>query len=139
MRLVIDTNILISALLSPLSPPAQLLILWRQGRFVLLTANEQLDELRRVTRYPKNRDRLPQALAGKFINELRGLAVVIDNLPTVRVSRDPDDDYLLSLAERGSADMLLTGDKHDLLSLGRHAGTRITAVRNFLHEHGWMR
>ena len=65
MRLVIDTNILISALLAGTSLPAHLIVLWREGRFDLLTSAEQLDELIRVTRYPKIRDvwRLP-SLAG---------------------------------------------------------------------------
>jgi uncharacterized protein len=52
VRLVIDTNILISALLGETSLPAQLLNHWRQGRFDLLTSADQLDESVRVTRYP---------------------------------------------------------------------------------------
>ena len=58
MRLVVDTNILISALLAGTSLPAHLIVLWREGRFDLLTSAEQLDELMRVTRYPKIRERL---------------------------------------------------------------------------------
>ena len=58
MRLVIDTNILISALLAGTSLPAHLIVLWREGQFDLLTSAEQLDELMRVTRYPKIRERL---------------------------------------------------------------------------------
>ena len=54
MRLVIDTNLLISALLVAGSLPAHLIALWREGTFDLLTAAEQLDELMRVTRYPKH-------------------------------------------------------------------------------------
>ena len=49
MRLVVDTNILVSALLASTSRPAQLIVLWRQGRFELLTAAEQLDDARRKT------------------------------------------------------------------------------------------
>jgi predicted nucleic acid-binding protein len=45
VRLVIDTNILISALLSGSSLPAHLIALWREGRFDLLTSADQLDEL----------------------------------------------------------------------------------------------
>ena len=63
MRLVIDTNIFISALLSTSSLPAHLVVLWREGRFDLLTSADQLDELVRVTRYPKIRERLSPALA----------------------------------------------------------------------------
>ncbi|MGH6681429.1 MAG: putative toxin-antitoxin system toxin component, PIN family, partial [Bradyrhizobium sp.] len=71
MRVVVDTNVLISALLVETSLPAQLIVLWREGRFDLPTSAEQLDELRRVTRYPKIRERLSPALAGPLINELR--------------------------------------------------------------------
>ena len=138
MRLVVDTNILVSALLAGTSLPAQLIVLWRQGRFDLLTAAEQLDELRRVTRYPKIRERLAPALAGRLVNDLRTLAVVVDKLPTVDVSRDPDDNYLLAIATAGSADFLLTGDKRDLLSLERHGSTRILTVRAFLSSQGLL-
>jgi uncharacterized protein len=81
VRLVIDTNILISALLAGTSLPAHLITLWREGWFDLLTSAEQLDELMRVTRYPKIRERLTPALAGRLINELRDIAVVVKDLP----------------------------------------------------------
>lgn len=91
MRLVIDTNVLVSALLSGPSLPARLIELWREGGFDLLTSAEQLDELMRVTRYPKIRARLPPALAGRLINDLRAAATVMtDHLPAVSVSADPD-------------------------------------------------
>ena len=61
MRLVIDTNILVSALFSSTSLPAHLIVLWREGRFDLFTSADQLDELMRVTRYPKIRERLAPA------------------------------------------------------------------------------
>ena len=121
MRLVVDTNILISALLSASSSPARLVLLWRAGRFDLLTAAERLDELVRVTRYPKIRERLTPAVAGRLVNDLRVLAVTLDALPAVDVSPDPDDNYLLAIALAGSADFLVTGDKRDLLRLGSHA------------------
>jgi uncharacterized protein len=59
-----------------------LIALWREGRFDLLTSADQLDELIRVTRYQKIRERLAPALAGRLINELRDLAAVVTNLPT---------------------------------------------------------
>ena len=76
MRLVVDTNILISALLSEKSLPAHLIGLWRAGYFDVLTSAEQLDELMRVTRYPKIRQRLSPTLAGQLINELRNIAIM---------------------------------------------------------------
>ena len=132
MRVVVDTNILVSALLSGASLPAHLIFLWRDGVFDLLTSDAQLDELMRVTRYPRIRERLPPSLAGRLINELRELAVLIGDLPTVTASPDPDDNYLLATASAGSADFLITGDKRDLLPLARFDGTKIATVREFL-------
>jgi putative PIN family toxin of toxin-antitoxin system len=132
VRLVIDTNVLISALLVDTSLPAHLLTLWREGRFDLLTSMEQLDELMRVTRYPKIRARLSPPLAGRLINELRDIAVVISNLPAVTICSDPDDNHLLALAAAGSADFLVTGDKRDLLGLKHYERASIVTVREFL-------
>lgn len=132
MRLVVDTNILISALLAGTSLPAHLVDLWRQGRFDLLISTDQLDELNRVTRYPKIRERLTQALAGRLINELRDAAVMVTHLPAVTICNDPHDNYLLAMAVAGSANFLITGDKFDLLSLRLFNGTKIITVRDFL-------
>ena len=132
MRLVIDTNVLVSALFSSTSLPAHLIELWRQGLFDLLTSADQLDELMRVTRYPRIRDRLTPALAGRLINELRDLAIVLKDLPIVTVSPDPWDNYLLATAAAGGADFLVTGDKRDLLPLSRYGGAKIVTVRDFL-------
>jgi putative PIN family toxin of toxin-antitoxin system len=132
VRLVIDTNILISALLVGTSLPAHLILLWREGRFDMLTSAEQLDELMRVTRYPKIRERLAPALAGRLVNELRDIAFSVPDLPTVTACADPADNYLLALASAGAADFLVTGDKRDLIGLKLYEGTKIVTVRDFL-------
>ena len=134
--MVVDTNILVSALLAAASLPAQLVVLWRAGRFDLLTTAEQLDELMRVTRYPKIRKRLAPAVAGRLVNDLRALAITLDRLCAVDASSDPDDNDLLALAAAGSADFLVTGDKHDLLGLAVYEGTKIITVRDFLTQYG---
>jgi uncharacterized protein len=136
VRLVIDINILISALLAGTSLPAHLIVLWRESRFDLLTSADQLDELTRVTRYPKIRERLRPALAGRLINELREIAVMVTGLPTVTICTDPYDNYLLAMASAGAADFLVTGDKHDLLSLKLFEGAKIITVRDFLTMTG---
>lgn len=135
MRLVIDTNILISALLAGASLPAHLVVLWREGRFDLLTSAEQLDELLRVTRYPKLRARLAPAQAGRLINELRDIAILLSDLPMVMACPDPYDNYLLAMASAGEADFVVTGDKRDLLGITVYEGTRIVSVREFLTLH----
>ncbi len=136
MRLVIDTNILISAALASTSLPAQLVALWRDGAFDVLTAAEQLDELMRVTRYPKIRERLAPATAGRLVNDLRKLTVMVHDFPAVTVCADPYDNYLLGIAKAGGADFLVTGDKRDMLGLRLFEGTRIMTVREFLTETG---
>jgi putative PIN family toxin of toxin-antitoxin system len=118
-----DTNILISALLVQSSLPAQLIDLWREGKFDLLISAE----LMRVTRYPKIRERLAPALAGRLINELREVAVIVRNLPALTVCADLHDNYLLAMAQAGGAEFLLTGDKRDLLGLKLHEHTRIAS------------
>jgi putative PIN family toxin of toxin-antitoxin system len=135
VRLVVDTNILISALFAHTSLPAHLVVLWREGRFDLLTSAAQLDELTRVTRYPKVRERLAPALAGRLINELRDVAVMVENLPVVTLCSDPDDNDLLAVAAAGAADFLVTGDKRHLLTIKLYERTRIITVRDFLVLH----
>ncbi len=83
MRVVLDTNVLVSALLMDSSRPAQLISHWRQGRFTLLTAAPQLEELMRVTRYPKLRARLKPALPGR----LRSIQRVRGGAPSFRPPR----------------------------------------------------
>ncbi len=134
---VIDSNVFVSALLSPTSASASLVTLWQRGRFSLLSTPEQIDELNRVTRYPKIRQRLNPALAGRLINEIRNLAtLVVPPLPEVLVSPDPYDNYLLAMAGAGAADYLVTGDKGDLLSLNKYEGTKIVTVNHFLNLYG---
>lgn len=132
MRVVVDTNVLVSALLSGASLSAHLVELWREGRFDLVTSTEQLDELTRVTRYPKIRERLTPSLAGRLVNDLRHAAVVAERLPVVTVCADPGDNHLLATSAVGGADFLVTGDKRHLLTLERYQTTRIITVREFL-------
>ena len=131
MRLVLDTNVLLSALMSPASPSAGILSLWRDRKVTVLTAAEQIDEITRVTSYPRIRALLHPALAGRLVDRLRDVATVVENLPIVDRSPDPDDNYLLAIAERGEAQFPVTGDK-PLLGLKRHKSTRIVTPAELL-------
>lgn len=93
-----------------------------------------MEEINRVSRRQFFRDRLRAAEVGRMINDLRRLAVMSGPLPAVTVSPDPEDNYLLALAEVTRADFLVTGDKSGLLSLKKHGGTAIAIVsaRKFL-------
>lgn len=132
MRVVLDTNILISALLLTHSSPAQAVIAWRRGQFDLVTCELQLQELRDVTRRPKIRNLIRPAMAGEMVNQLRSMAHMVDKLPAVDVSPDPFDNFLLSLAQAGQADVLVSGDKRGILDVGSYGTCRIVTVRQFL-------
>ena len=90
----------------------------------LITSAEQIREISHVTRHPKIRAQLAPALAGRLVNQLRDLAIVVPKIPKVDRSPDPDDNHLLALAEDGEAQFLVTGDKQ-LLSLKHHKFTHI--------------
>ncbi len=82
-RCILDTNILVSALIVPGGIPAYLYQCWRTGLFTLITSEDQLDELRRVTRYPRVRKYIRPAAAGAMVNEIRALAKLTGQLPSV--------------------------------------------------------
>ena len=107
MRVVLDTNILLSALITRGTPPDQLYEEWRHGRFDLAPAERQLEELNRVSRRPFFLARLKSSEVGRMINDIRRLAVMCDPLPSVTISPDPDDDFLLAVAQVAGADYLL--------------------------------
>ncbi len=131
MRVVLDTNILLSALLVRGTAPDLIFGAWRHGKFDLASCAQQLEEINRVSRRPFFKGRLRAAEVGRMINDMRRLAVMGDPLPAVTASPDPEDDFLLALAEVVRADYLVTGDKSGLLTLKKHRRTRIVSARKF--------
>ena len=134
MRVVLDTTLLCSALIAPGGIANRVYVAWRDRHFALLTCAEQLEEFRRVTRYPRVKRYIEPAAAGTMHNELRRLAVLVTELPGIDASRDPADNFLLGVAQAGEADCLVTGDRHDLLSLGTFGHTRIITARQLLER-----
>lgn len=132
MRVVLDTNILLSALMVRGTPPDRLYEEWRHGRFQLASTERQIDELRQVVRRPFFLARLKASEVGRMVNDIRRLAMMCNTLPTIRRSPDPNDDYLLALCQAAGADFLVTGDKSHLLALDRHEGTRIVSAKTLV-------
>jgi hypothetical protein len=133
MRVVLDTNILLSALTTPDGISSRIVDAWFEDRFELLTHAMQLDELRGVTRRDCVRARFRPAEAGRLINRLYASAVFVGRLPRTARSDDPGDDFLLAMCEAGEADYLVTGDKAALLALARHGRTALLTARDFLN------
>ena len=136
MRVVLDTNILLSALINRHGTPAQLITGWREHRYDLLTSSEQLIELGDVARRPVLRARIVPSTVGRLIRDLRKLAEVLTRLPAVDRSADPADNFLLAMAETGNADYLVSGDRRGVLALSTHGITQILRAREFLDVLG---
>jgi hypothetical protein len=130
MRVVIDINILVSALIVPTGQPAAVIRMWLDGKFTLLTCATHVNELRATLHKPRVAELIKPYKAGRLLNLVRKLAEDVDPLPRVERSSDPDDDYLLALSEAGNANYLVTGDKGGLLELDAHKGTRIISARD---------
>src|SRR5260370_37494348 len=124
MRLILDTNILISALLSPLGAPAKLLDAWERKRFSLVACDALIAELRDVAGRPFFRARLRASVAELLAAGIRDFSLFCRDLPAGPIAPDPKDSYLLALAAASQAEVLVTGDK-ELLSLKRHKSTRL--------------
>jgi len=111
MRAVLDPNVIVSAVLSRSGTPAMLLGAWLDGAYQLVVSPALLDELERVFGYPKIAKRVSPPEARELLDVLRLHAEFVDDsrgAPAVR-SPDPDDDYLICLAEAGTA-VIVSGD-----------------------------
>ncbi|HUQ95456.1 MAG TPA: putative toxin-antitoxin system toxin component, PIN family [Bryobacteraceae bacterium] len=136
MRVVLDVNIIVSALLAPAGKPAAVMRMWLDGNFTLLTCAAHDDELRSTLQKPRVSERLKPHKAGRLVNQIKRFAEDVASLPRVERSPDPMDDFLLAMCEGGSADYLVTGDKSGLLALNRHKATRIVTAREFAKLFG---
>lgn len=132
MRVVLDTGILIAALITADTPPDQVYQAWRKKRFTLVTSVWQLEEFRRASRYERVKKFLRPTETGNLVNGLKRHATVLIALPDVDLSRDPQDNPVLAMAIVGKADYLVTGDRRGLLSLRRVDATRIVTAAEFL-------
>lgn len=137
MRVILDTNVLLGALIAPHGPPDTIYRAWQASRFDLVTSAAQLDELRRVSRYPKLKTILPAHRIGTMVNNMHR-AIVLDTLPRLPdgiAVTDPNDAFLLAMALAAEADYLVTGDRRaGLLQRGSIGRTRIVIPAIFCAE-----
>lgn len=134
MRVVLDTNVLVSALVAANSAPAQILARCQRGELELVVSPDSLAELRRVLHYPRIRSRLRYSddQIEAFVAYLEQTAAILSPALTVQaVPDDADDDLFVALALEAEAPYLISGDKH-LLSVGRYQGVTILKPAAFL-------
>jgi uncharacterized protein len=123
-KIIFDTNVLLSALLSPVGPSAQLLEAWERKKFIVVACEALIAELRDVTSRPFFQARLRMSTIEFLAASWRDLSEFCADLPQEVAAPDAKDSFLLALAEASRADFLVTGDK-ELLTLKHHGPTRI--------------
>ena len=132
MKIVLDTNIFIATLVKPNSTTARLYWLWREGRYTLLTSEDQLDELRNVSRRPKFKGVIRPHQAGAMMNTLKTRATVLAPREVPDVSPDSDDNLIIAVALYGKADYLASLNMHDVVKLVKVGSTRILHSKTLL-------
>jgi len=137
LRVVIDTNIFVSALLSKTGAPAQVIDAWQSRKFLVITSDAAILEVERVLK--------ELATTGKFtisdeeiksvINLLQKDALLVSGRTEAigAVPEDPDDENFLSIALEGEAKIIISGDKH-LLGLATYRNISIQTAREFINS-----
>ena len=136
MRVVLDTNILIGALITKDTPPDRLYQAWLRGEFELVTSTVQLAELADVLARPRLHKFIDADEAAAIVENLGARALVLDEPPSVHLSPDPKDDPILAAAVAGKADLIVSGDKKHILALGEVHGIPTVTAREALEHLG---
>jgi hypothetical protein len=134
MIVVLDTNVLISALLSTGGPPAQIMEHWEGGMFDVVTSGPLLEELKRALGYERVRKYLemtPREI-NTFIDGWSAVAICVDpEMELDVVEDDPDDNRVLECAVASGANYIVSGDDH-LLDLEEYQGIEVLPPAGFI-------
>jgi putative PIN family toxin of toxin-antitoxin system len=134
IKAVLDTNVLVSSLVSQHGPPRHALDAWLEGQYTLVTSLYLVEELIHVLSYPRiarqvhlEEDELTAILAAL----LSQAEVTPGRLRLPAVTRDPKDDAVVASALEGEADYIVSGDQ-DLLVLGQYETIQVVTPRQFV-------
>lgn len=133
LTVVLDVNVVVSAVMSPHGAPRQVLEAWQTGSITVLTSTGIIEEVAAKLLDPSIGGRL-----GVTVADVEAVVVLLETearlvAPEVEppVTDDPEDDHVLAVVVAGPADYLVTGDK-GLLRLGHHGPATIISPRDFL-------
>jgi putative PIN family toxin of toxin-antitoxin system len=129
-RVVLDTNVLISALLFR-GGLSKIVGLWQKGKIIPVISKETFSELLTVLEYPKfslTQEEIDPIIKYEILPYFEIVEVVKD---VKGISRDPEDDKFISCAISGSADYIVSGDK-DLFDLKQYKSIKIIKASDFL-------
>ena len=134
MIVVLDTNVMISALISAGGPPARIIDLWEAGAFDVASSAPLLEEVKRVLEYDQVKKYLkcsPEEI-NKLLAGWRTASIYVDPEEELEVIKDdPDDDRVLECAVAAEAEYIVSGDNH-LLDLGEYRGIEVIPPAGFL-------
>lgn len=135
-RIVLDTNVYVSALMKPASTPGKVFKkIVQNSSYELVVSEAILDEIRRVLFYPKVRKHIKGTddEINHWIQSISMIAHIVypENHDEVIVHEDPDDDKFILAALEGRAKILISGDAH-LLKLKKYQGITIITPQTFL-------
>jgi putative PIN family toxin of toxin-antitoxin system len=141
MRVVVDTNVWISALINPKGRPAEIIDAFANGHFSVVSSNELLAELKDVLQRPRMRSKygIGQPEIEALDQLIRSLADVVDIPGTLRLCRDPDDDAVIETAVVGLAQYVVSRDEDlmrvpELAEALSVAGIEFVTVQTFLAD-----
>lgn len=124
-RVILDTNILVSALLFK-GDLAKIVDLWKKGKIIPVLSRETFAEFEAVLEYPKFS--LTRQEIKVIVEEFLPYFEVIEITEDVEgICRDIDDDKFIACAVSASADFIVTGDK-DLLNMGKYKSVKIISA-----------
>ena len=139
MRIVLDTNILISALITKDTPPDRLYQAWLRGEIELVTSSAQIAEMTEVLARPRIQQLIDAEEASAIVENLDARAVVFDKPQPVDLSPDPKDNPILATAIAADADLIVSGDKRHVLALEDVDGIPVVTAREALERLGTPR
>jgi len=134
MIVVLDTNVIVSALLSPSGSPAEIVDHWQADHFDIVTSPPLLSELERVLQYPRVQKYLKRSSdeVAAFTAELRRMAILVEPQFTLEaIEDDPADNRVLECAVAGGASYIVSGNDH-LLNLKEYKDIVILNPAGFL-------
>jgi uncharacterized protein len=137
MKIIIDTNIHISALAFGGSISKNLILLYEHSQIKIFTSDAIYQELKEKLSSPKfakiTKGKVPNSEVEQYLLDYINESQFVEPSQVVKICRDSDDDMFLELALEIGADYILTGDK-DLLSIGQFENTKISTMADFVKE-----
>lgn len=134
LKIILDTNVFVSALINPHGKPAQILNYVFENKLRLFLSPPIIEELEQVLNYPKlvKRHGLEEEEVKEFVSSLLSINSLVKEEQTIKaIPCDPSDDKFLSCAINAKADCIISGDEH-LLNLDEYAGIRVVTPAQFL-------